>query len=163
MTGDRRQSVLIGRLLVLGFICCLGLLYLGFRLETVERTYNTWKEAKESGVVGGVLPSFLPESATDIWYRFNHDNRAFRGGFRFEAKDRAKLNSSLVGTHELRFIEGRPPGVPRLWPEALRKDFDAKRLRELGFEAYRYKDWSVEGYLVVDGRKMSAFFWSADG
>ena len=82
------------KLAVIGATCVLGLvLALFFVIKTgvfdiVERSYHDKEAALRNGAFErGLLPSFLPESATNNSLKYNTDVGVMNGTFNFRAED----------------------------------------------------------------------------
>lgn len=130
------------------------------RIQQPEERYETYREASDARAVErGSLPRFVPATATAIHTRNNRDT-----GQRFVRFDYtpAELGAVTAGMRRVPQAEVErllvpTPGWSRWWP------ITSRTLS--GSQGERLQVWEIasgadEGYLAVDPRTDTAFYWS---
>ena len=135
-------------------------------VASVEERYATWADARELRVLErGLLPSFAPKSATDIFVRSIPGTGQFRGSFRFPISDGPGMIAKLavMPSQETEGSTARPTPYDAWWPRWLRGKLTAGPRGNPGYAIHRPlgPGESVENLLVAcDLTKGHCLYWS---
>jgi hypothetical protein len=131
------------------------------RFQQPEERFEVYQEAADAKAVErGLLPRFVPATATEIHTRHNRDtDQRF---VRFTYADSAALKAFTAGMRQLPQAEVErvlvpTPGWSRWWPITSRTLSGSQGERLLVWEIATGPD---RGYLAADPRTHHAFFWS---
>jgi hypothetical protein len=128
--------------------------------DKVQASYQTRAEAEKSGAIArGLVPSAIPEGATEIREMHNVDTNQAWGKFLFPASKAESLRAALneVDVSSLAGQEVRSPNV-NWWPSVLSGRLSDQGLRAAGFKFYKVQQ-NGSVLFAVDWGKNEAFFW----
>jgi len=121
-------------------------------IESKESHYADMKAAAEAGAISrGWIPAFVPESAMEIWLKYDVENN--RTWLSFHGMvDRPTILNACHGltTKDVSYPSSGPRGW---WPDALTL---ASKEGKAEFEYYTCKDGET---LAIDRIKAQVFLW----
>lgn len=137
---------------------CVCAVFLAACSETVVERYGTLEEARKAGEIErGWLPTFLPESSTDLVISYDLDTNETWGSFRFSTADAAQLRNALTSI-DLTGRSLRKPSALRDWPGFLKGSLSGDSLTRAGYESYK-AGTDHPFFVVVRWQEGKAYFW----
>lgn len=127
------------------------------RLETVETYYQDFRTAHKANAVGAGrwIPSFLPESATDIHELHNLDTNEIWLVFRMNSADRGSISRFCEPATETRIIFPRKSPAD-WWPDLFVQNAASAINTQTSYTYYQCQD---NGTLAVDSIANQVFYW----
>jgi hypothetical protein len=136
------------------------------QLEMRDDTYNTYEEASAEGAIGkrGLLPAYIPGSATDIRVCFDIDTQETWARFRFAKGDFSLLVRYSEEVSPADVIYPRPGSTKwvRWWPKDLLNPPTESGSR---YRFYRcdpdtaFSHWPQTQFTAVSDDSTRAWFW----
>ncbi|MBB4638888.1 hypothetical protein [Longimicrobium terrae] len=157
---QRRKNI---RTLILVTLALIGFAFIPAslrRMEAPEENFGSFQEAQEARATDrGLLPSFVPANATEIYTRFNRDRdqRFVRFTYTDDALSTLTDGMRPVSAERQKSLTVPSPGWSKWWPLSSRT-FS-------GGQGEYLKVWEIttgpdRGFLAIDPRTKHAYFWN---
>jgi hypothetical protein len=135
-------------------------------LERHDDTYKTYEEALADGAIGkrGMLPAYIPESATNIRVCFDVDTQETWARFHFEKADFLLLVRCSEEVSPADIIYPWPGSTRwvRWWPKDLRSPPTRLKSRYRFYQCdpdTAFSHWPQPGFVAVSEDTTCAWFW----
>jgi hypothetical protein len=130
------------------------------RVQQPEERFEVYQEAADAKAVErGLLPRFVPATATEIHTRHNRDTNQRFVRFTYPPAELGAFTTGMraLPQEEVERVMVPTPGWSRWWP------ITSRTLS--GSQGERLRVWEIasgpdRGYLAADPRTNHAFFWS---